>query len=812
MKTKEFLISFSLFLGVAFLFFNPFFFKGYLPFPGDLLVGHYAPWNSSSYLGFAPGGVPHKAQGIDVVRMLFPWKHFSTQMFKNEQISLWNPYNFSGNPHLANFQTGVFYPLSFIFLILPFNSAWTVFIILQPLLACIFTYLFLRKIKLSWQAAFLASLAFAYCLYLTVWLEWGNLGHAILWLPLALFLIEKLILKIRLKWLLLFIFSLTSSILAGYIQVTFYLFGVVYAYFFFRLFSSVKKEKLVKTIAVGASGLVAVFLSAAQLLPTWEIFQQSAREAYPYEKIPQLLLPWFGLVATFVPDFFGNPASRNYWLPGTYIERVTYLGVLPLFFAFWAIFRRRKARPPAGGEKIIQFFLVLAVAVLVLTLNLFPTRLFYGLKIPIISTTVPTRLLYILAFALAVLASFGIDDYLKNKNQKIKVASLLFFGFYLFLWLFVLLAPKIFAPPAGGWVANLQVTQHNLILPTVFAFLGMFLIVFSTRWSKKSLIFWGIVLVTIFDLFFYFKKITPFSPPEFVYPETDIMGFLKEKAGINRFWGYGTGYIESNFSTLLKNYSVEGYDPLFIRRYGELISTSEDGQIKKPVPRADVNLVKGYGQQALRENLYRQRLLNLLGVKYLFQKNETLSEEWQPDYQTFPSEIYQLIWQKGSWQVYENQTALPRIFLVNRYRVETEKQKIVNLIFDPEFKLGEEIILEEKLPEDFQLTDQATGKIELLDYQPNRLVIKTTALGNNFLFISDNYFPGWQVKIDGISQKIYRADYTFRAVPVPEGEHQVIFSYEPQFFKLGMKISGGTLLMILLFALGTKVLGFRKKV
>jgi len=798
MSKREFWPVLLLFLAVAILFFNPFFQRGFLPFPGNLLVSHYAPWNAYSYLGYAPGGIPHKAQGIDVVRQLFPWRYFSTQMLKNGQLPLWNPYNFSGNPHLANFQTGVFYPLSFLFLILPFNLAWSIFIFIQPLLVCFFTYLFLREIKLSRLASVFASLAFAYCLYLTVWLEWANIGHAILWLPLALFLIEKVVKKLKLKWILLFIFSLTSSILAGYIQVTIYLFVVVYTYFFFRLFSlDNKQEKFNKVAVVLGSGLVAFLICAVQLLPTWEIFQLSAREAYPSEKIPQLLLPWFGLIASFAPDFFGNPASRNYWLPGTYIERVTYIGVLPLFFSFLAIFRLRKT-------KISLFFIGLAALVLLLTLNLPPARFFYNLKIPIISTTVPTRALYVFSFCLAVLAGFGIDGFLQNKKEKIKKTGFLFLGFYLFLWLLTFLAPKIFS--SNWWISYLKISQRNLILPTGFAFLGILLVVFSTWWGKRRLILGIILLVTVFDLFFYFRKITPFSPPEFVYPSTPVMNYLQQNAGINRFWGYGTGYIDSNFSTYIQTFSPDGYDPLFIRRYGELIAASDNGQMKDSILRADVILTKGYGQQSLRENPFRQQLLNLLGVKYLLQKNEFLDEEWRPDYQTFPSEIYQLVWQKAPWQIYENKKALPRIFLVGHYRVEQDKQKIIDLIFSPGFELDKEVILEEKLPEIFLFDEQFSGQVELLDYQPSRLVLKTDTSGNALLFVSDNYFPGWQVEIDGISQKIYRADYAFRAVPVPKGEHQVIFSYEPQSFKIGKMISVITLLFILILCLGRRLL------
>lgn len=781
-KAKGFLIL-LFFLAVWGLFFWPVLFKGWVPFPGDLLVGNSVPWNSYSFLGYAPGGVPHKAQGIDVVRQLFPWKYFSMEMFKEKQIPLWNPYNFSGNPHLANFQTGVFYPLNIFFLFLPLKTAWTIFISLQPILASFFLYLLLREIKVSCWGAVLGSVAFSYGLYFTVWLEWGNVGHAVLWLPLVLFLAEKLVKKSALKWILLLIFSLTCSLLAGYAQATIYLLVVAFFYFFFR-------KKLTPFLL---ATFLALGLSALQLLPTLEIFLNSARQAYPKEKISELLIAPFYLVTSFVPDFFGNPASRNYWLPGTYIERVSYIGVLPLFFAFLAIFCRK--------EKIIRFFTILAALALLFSLNIGPVRFFYGLNIPLISTMVYTRLLVIFSFSLAVLAGYGFDSCCQRKKSK-KMQRLVFgfASFYVFLWIFAFLAPKIFSQ--SWWQSHLNVTRRNLFLPTFFAFAGSVLVFLFYRWRRisKKLFMAGIGLLILFDLYFYFQKITPFSPSEFIYPQTEVVDFIQKEAGINRFWGYGSAYIDTNFSTFTRTLSPDGVDPLFIRRYGELVGTSGDGQLKKVIPRADVFLTKGYGQEALRENYYRQRLLNLLGVKYVSHKIDNLSPVWQPDVQTFPEEIYQLVWQKGVWQVYENKQALPRIFLVGEYQIEKQDQVIVDLIFDPEFPLEEKVILEEPLPTDFILGKSEAGQVELLDYQPNEIKIKTSALENKLLFFSDNYYPGWQVKIDGKTSEIYRADYSFRAVPVPAGVHKIVFTYKPKLFFWGLRLTLASLAAVILIS------------
>ncbi|MBU4016431.1 hypothetical protein KKF69_03050, partial [Patescibacteria group bacterium] len=105
MKKEIILIALVFFCVVA-IFFYPVF-KGDMPFPGDLLVGT-NPYNSRGFNGFAAGGVPNKSQGTDVIRELYPWKHFAIEMFKKGQIAFWNPYDFSGNPLMANFQSGAF--------------------------------------------------------------------------------------------------------------------------------------------------------------------------------------------------------------------------------------------------------------------------------------------------------------------------------------------------------------------------------------------------------------------------------------------------------------------------------------------------------------------------------------------------------------------------------------------------------------------------------------------------------------------------------------------------------------------------------
>lgn len=71
---------------------------------------------------------------------------------------------------------------------------------------------------------------------------------------------------------------------------------------------------------------------------------------------------------------------------------------------------------------------------------------------------------------------------------------------------------------------------------------------------------------------------------------------------------------------------------------------------------------------------------------------------------------------------------------------------------------------------------------------------ESTAAG--ILFLSDNFYPGWTATIDDQPTPIYRANYTFRAVVVPAGKHEVKFIYQPLSVKLGLIISAVSLLMV----------------
>ena len=170
-----------------FIFSAPYFINNKVPFSSTYLVNFFSPWNA--YPGFAS---PVKNNAMpDVISQIYPWKTFTIDTFRKLQIPFWNPYSFAGTPQLANYQSAVLSPFNLLFFILPFIDAWTLLILLQPLLAGIFMYFCLKSLNVSKEGAVIGSLAFMFCGFITTWMAYGTLGYAILFLPLAIFAIEK---------------------------------------------------------------------------------------------------------------------------------------------------------------------------------------------------------------------------------------------------------------------------------------------------------------------------------------------------------------------------------------------------------------------------------------------------------------------------------------------------------------------------------------------------------------------------------------------------------------------------------------------
>ncbi len=739
---KTFLFPLFLLILVV-IFYYPTFLQNKLPIPSDTIVGLYHPYRDL-YDREYPRGIPYKNFLItDPVRQTFVWKELATSSFKKMELPLWNPYEMAGKPLLANFQSGVFYPLNILFVVLPFTTAWTVFIVLQSVFMGLFMYLYLRNLRLSFISSFLGSIALIFSSFSVVWLEWGNIIHAFLWLPLILLAVDKLFQKkdrYLFFWGILYVLALLSAFFAGYLQTFFYMFVISIFYFVLRL-GTKNARRLLHFILLNT---IFVLLSFIQWYPTYKFILLSARSIdQNYLVTEGWFIPFKHLIQFVAPDFFGNPTTLNYWGMWNYAELGGYIGIVSLMLVPFAFFIRRK---------LVMFFTAIVFSGLLFATDNLIARIPFQLDIPLISSSQPTRLLSIILFSLAVLASFGMEYVLNIKRKFSTLFPLaIWLGVVLLLWSAVFLKSPLLFDDQNV----IAIAKRNLFLPTALI-LSSSLLFFALAFFKNKTFRAGIIILIFvflsFDLLRYSWKFTPFTKSEYLFPQTKIISFLQNDKSIFRVAATDQRIMPPNFLTHYRIQTLEGYDPLYLRSYAEFIASMERG---KP----DINPPFGFNRIITPHNV-NSSLMDSLNVKYILSFDELTDSKFKK------------IMVEGRTKLYENTQSFPRAYFVKSIDTGSNNQIEIEKIHKVDLE-NVAILSQFSAPGE---KDYTKGEARIKLYSENKVVIETQNIGTGFLVLADSFYPSWKATIDGSKTTIYPTNYIFRGVVVPAGKHTVEFS------------------------------------
>lgn len=733
------------FIVVVGLFFYPTILYGKLPIPSDTLVGLYHPWRDL-YAQSNPRGVPFKNFLItDPVRQQIPWRKEAIGQWKNGQIPYWNPFAFSGTPLAANIQAAVFYPFNLFFFFLPFQIAWTFIIILEPLLAGIFLYIYLRSLKLQSIPSIFGAITWSFSGFNTSWLTWGTIVHVSLWLPLILLAVDRIFEKRSKVWIIILAVALLFQFLAGHIQVSLYEMIIVGTYIIWK---NNRSRSLSSVCWILLAGIIFFIVSSIQWLPFLQFLKESSRVVdFAFWQKEGWFVPWQHLVQFIAPDFFGNPTTLNYWGAWNYGELTGYFGIAPLLFALHALFAERK-----NG---ISFW---GIVLLVAFLFILPTpiaKIPYQLQLPIISSLQPTRLMMIVDFSFVMLAAYGLNNFLMKKNKKFWISAGLILACFFVAWATVFSA-KFFSSEV---VRNgLLVSKRNLYLPSFFLLITIALcFIFQYTQKKKiSIIFLcGIVGVVAFDLLRFSWKFTPFTPSSYFYPDTKVTSYLKSQKQPFRVMNLDARIIPPNVSVFYGIESIEGYDPIYSARYEEFIAASERGK-------ADITPPYGFNRIITPHNV-GSVLLPYLNVKFIL----SLEDMSMP--------FLKKVFQEGETRVYEYTKSLPRAYLADSVFTAVDKQQILDSLFQKTVNEKKVAIVEKPIGPFSSSRDDA---VQITEYKVSSMVMDATVKDSRFLVISNIFDPGWSITIDGKKTETYRVNYAFIGVIIPAGSHTVSIFYQ----------------------------------
>jgi hypothetical protein len=242
----------------------------------------------------------------------------------------------------------------------------------------------------------------------------------------------------------------------------------------------------------------------------------------------------------------------------------------------------------------------------------------------------------------------------------------------------------------------------------------------------------------------------------------------------------------ANIVSAFNNYTLRRYDRLLQEfRAVEQIYQSKFGQ-RQEVPYSDDQLLGAI-----------QPLLNLVNARYIVTPRPV-----ELDAQAFP-EVYAA----EGVRLFLNAGALPWFQLLANAVVIEDEAQILQILRDGGVDLTSTVILEAPPPVSLPGTgtDRSGDAVFLQEYNYHEGVVRVrvTASGPRMLVVSDNYHPNWQADIDGVPVKIARANYVWHAIPIPPGDHDVVFSYHSTPVVLARSVSAGCLLILLGWGGGT---------
>jgi hypothetical protein len=142
---------------------------------------------------------------------------------------------------------------------------------------------------------------------------------------------------------------------------------------------------------------------------------------------------------------------------------------------------------------------------------------------------------------------------------------------------------------------------------------------------------------------------------------------------------------------------------------------------------------------------------------------------------------------------------LPRAFLVSDFKV-LPTSRILSFMQSGDFNPRNTVLFErsdlpkglsKQIPESIH---QEVGTNEILLYSPNQVQLKVKSNMDTFLVLNDIYYPGWKCYVNGVSKKIHRCNFLFRAIKLQKGDHNVHFIFEPLLVKVGIAMTFITLL------------------
>ena len=720
--------------------------------------------------------------GLDTAAHFFPVYSVLGERLRAGDIPGWNPHQFAGVPFAADPESGwAYFPAMLLFSALPLAAAAAASIVLHFLLAGLAAYALARVLGINVAGAVVAAAAYESTGFL-VDRSVCCLVHVQVaaWLPLLL-LGAELALRSRTRlaracWWGVSGFALSQIAAAWLGQGTAYALLALGGYVAYRtvLVPAIPGRFRVRLAAlVGHLGAILLFggaLAAAGVLPRLEYNPRTNLAGGHYRGD----LAWAAVIGGWVDK--GEFAARLLGRTGWYVGGATAaLAIVALSLA-----RTRYAAP---------YFALLTLGALVLA-GQRTTPLHWTLykvlpRFEELHRHYPDRILVVFYLGPPILAGAAVSSLWRMRRRSA------FAG--LAAALPVLLA--LLARNGGVAIPN------STLWAAVAACLLAAACVLVPRRSVQRLAAALLLPVVVVDLFAAGHDIVHNGPTtrgrlfyqvdlDDYFDPAGAAAFLRSRPETEpfRFFGYDPalmppnlgfyryGFIDPTATALLLNnrgavfglQDLQGYNPIQLRRYVEYMKA-----------------LNGHAQEYHEANVHPagldSPLLDLLNARYIVVPATSPGD--RPDLLRLTRE-HPTVYADDLVRVLENREALPRAWIVHAAQ-RVPPDEALRLLAAGTIDPRATALLEDPAPELAPPVDATAERAIFTAYESDRLRLRTSAATPGLLMLGEVAYPAWRAYVDGERVPLLTANYLFRAVPIPAGEHRVELRFESTALRLG---------------------------
>ncbi len=712
-----------------------------------------------------------------------PWWKLAWDAVLAGHLPLWNPLSGMGAPLLANYQSALLYPPTWMYFgfyawggLRAMAWAQALMVCLHLVWASVGMVALARRLGLGALAQTVSGLAFGLSGYLVARAWFASINATVAWLPWVLLFTLQVARRGARGDVIRLILTIAMLLLAGHAQTAWYTLLLAGTWAFYWGWHAAEgagnwRSARASCLRFGGAALMGALLAAAQLLPTAEYLIQSARAtAVEYDfAMTYSFWPW-RLLGLLSPHLFGSPASGDYWGYGNYWEDAVYIGLLPFLLAVGVLIRRRAAacrRAPSVRDPLALFlgWLILVSFLLALGRN---TPLFPWLyrHVPTFAMLqAPTRWTLWAEFALALLAGLGTERWRRPEGRAL-------------YWMRLATAGAL-AVALGAGLTLLALGEVRLTLVRGVALAGFWglgagaLALSAPPRGASQTRGWSlaVVLWVTGDLLFAGWGLNPGVGLEFYTASPPNLAQVEASLGAGRLYFPRSEEDELKYARFLR---FDTFDPglewmqlraAFLPNLNLLDGLASVNQFDPLTPGRYARWMDALDAAG---EASRERLLDLMGVGLV-------------------EHLYGV--DDGAEVVFLPRDDPARWWWVGCARIALRAQDAWEQVVAGRWRARELVVLEGERSLVVPDCSAGEGQVRLIAETPNSLTLEAVAGQDGWLVVADTWYPGWIAEVDGRAVDLYRANYLFRAIPLPAGMHIVRLAYRPLSFYVGLGLS-----------------------